>query len=102
MPPTVRGRPQPRLGRVWESTEISNRLGVARAWSCAGVLSAIYLISYSGAAVPGLVAGQLSRTLSLFDIALGYGALAALACVVTLVAAREPRAPALPAAHAAA
>jgi sugar phosphate permease len=57
----------------------------------AGVLSAIYLISYGGAAIPGLIAGQLSRSLSLFDIALGYGALAALACAVTLVAAREPR-----------
>jgi MFS family permease len=57
----------------------------------AGILSAIYLISYGGAAIPGLIAGQLSRTLSLFDIALGYGALAAIACVVTLAAAREPR-----------
>jgi MFS family permease len=57
----------------------------------AGVLSAIYLISYGGAALPGLVAGQLSRSLSLFDIALGYGALAALASVVTLVAGRAPR-----------
>jgi MFS family permease len=57
----------------------------------AGVLSAIYLISYSGAAIPGLIAGRLSRSLSLFDIALGYGALAALACAITLIAAREPR-----------
>jgi MFS family permease len=57
----------------------------------AGVLSTIYLISYGGAAIPGLIAGQLSRSLSLFDIALGYGAVAALACAVTLVAAREPR-----------
>jgi MFS family permease len=57
----------------------------------AGVLSAIYLIAYSGAAIPGLIAGQLSRTLSLFEIALGYGALAAIACLITLIAAREPR-----------
>jgi threonine dehydrogenase-like Zn-dependent dehydrogenase/predicted MFS family arabinose efflux permease len=64
----------------------------------AGILSAIYLISYSGAAIPGVIAGQLSRTLSLFDIALGYGALAALACVVTLVATRESRGPAVRAA----
>ena len=56
----------------------------------AGILSAIYLISYGGAAIPGLIAGQLSRTLSLFDIALGYGALAALACLITLATAREP------------
>jgi hypothetical protein len=56
----------------------------------AGLLSAVYMISYSGAAIPGLVAGRLSQTLSLFEIALGYGALAALACMVTLVAARNP------------
>jgi MFS family permease len=66
-------------------------LGGAGPADRAGILSAIYLISYSGAAVPGLIAGQLSRSVGLFDIALGYGALAAIACVVTLVAAREPR-----------
>src|SRR4051794_25900606 len=66
-------------------------LAEATAAERAGVLSAIYLISYGGAAVPGLIAGQLSRTLSLFDIALGYGALAGLACAITLIATREPR-----------
>jgi MFS family permease len=66
-------------------------LAQATATERAGVLSVIYLISYGGAAIPGLIAGQLSRSLSLFDIALGYGALAGLACVVTLVAAREPQ-----------
>ena len=66
-------------------------LAQATAAERAGVLSAIYLISYGAAAIPGLIAGQLSRSLSLFDIALGYGALAALACAITLVAAREPR-----------
>jgi predicted MFS family arabinose efflux permease len=66
-------------------------LAEATAAERAGVLSAIYLISYGGAAIPGVIAGQLSRTLSLFDIALGYGALAALACAFTLVAARDPR-----------
>jgi MFS family permease len=57
----------------------------------AGILAAIYLISYGGAAIPSLVAGQLSRTLGLFDIALGYGALAALACAATLLTARNPQ-----------
>jgi MFS family permease len=66
-------------------------LAEATAAERAGVLSAIYLISYGGAAMPGLIAGQLSRTLSLFDIAFGYGVLAGLACAFTLVAAREPR-----------
>ena len=56
----------------------------------AGILAAIYLISYSGAALPSLIAGQLSRSVGLFDLALGYGALAALACVVTWLTAREP------------
>jgi MFS family permease len=56
----------------------------------AGLLSAIYLISYGGAAIPGVIAGQLSRTLSLFEIAIGYGVLAGLACIVTLSAARDP------------
>jgi len=57
----------------------------------AGILAAIYLLSYTGAAVPNLIAGQLSRSLSLFDIALGYGALAAVAFVITLATARDPR-----------
>jgi MFS family permease len=73
-------------------------LAHATATERAGVLSAIYLISYAGAAIPGVLAGQLSRSLSLFDIALGYGALAALACLITLAAAREARS-ATPAQH---
>jgi hypothetical protein len=57
----------------------------------AGLLSAIYLISYGGAAIPNLIAGQLSRSLSLFELALGYGALAALACLITIGATGGPR-----------
>ncbi|OYQ91270.1 hypothetical protein B9P90_28010 [Citrobacter freundii] len=56
----------------------------------AGILSLIYATSYSGAAIPSLIAGQLSRTLSLFQIATGYGVLAAVACTITLLAARNP------------
>jgi len=83
-------------GRTLSKHDLRAQSGLARAESApaterAGLLSAIYLISYGGAALPGLVAGQLSRALSLFDIALGYGALAALACLVTLGAARDPR-----------
>lgn len=63
----------------------------ARPADRAGLLSAIYLISYGGAAIPNLIAGQLSRSLSLFEIALGYGALAALACLTTIGATRAPR-----------
>jgi len=80
----------------------SMRALLARATAAerAGVLAAIYLISYAGAAMPGLIAGQLSRSLNLFDIALGYGALAAVACAITVVTAREPR-PTASAGHAA-
>ena len=56
----------------------------------AGMLAVVYAISYSGAAVPAAIAGQLARTLSLFEIAAGYGALAAIACAITLIAARKP------------
>jgi hypothetical protein len=49
----------------------------------------VYAISYCGAAIPALVVGQLARTLSLFDIALGYGALAGAARVITLAAAKN-------------
>jgi hypothetical protein len=56
----------------------------------AGLLAVVYAISYSGAAIPAVIAGQLARTLSLFEIGLGYGALAALACGITLLAARNP------------
>jgi MFS family permease len=56
----------------------------------ASIFSVIYLLSYSGAAIPALVAGQLSDTFSLPQIALGYGALALAATLFTVVAARNP------------
>lgn len=56
----------------------------------AGALSVIFATSYGGAAVPSFVAGQLSRTFNLLEIATGYGVLAVAACVITLVAARDP------------
>lgn len=59
----------------------------------AGVFSLIYATCYAGAAIPSLITGQLSRTLSLFQLATGYGMLAALGCVITLLAARNPTLP---------
>jgi MFS family permease len=56
----------------------------------AATFSVIYLLSYSGATIPALIAGELSGILSLPQIAVGYGALALAATVVTLVAARNP------------
>ncbi|MDA0138594.1 MFS transporter [Solirubrobacter deserti] len=64
-------------------------LSRATAAERAGLLSAIYLISYSGAALPNFVAGQLSRSASLFHVALGYGVLAAVACAITLAGTRR-------------
>lgn len=55
----------------------------------AGVLSTIYLISYSGAAIPNLVVGKLPKTLNLFDISVGYAVLVAVACIITLITARQ-------------
>jgi hypothetical protein len=56
----------------------------------AGLLAVIYAISYTGSAVPGLIAGQASRTVSLPTITLGYTILAVLVWLSTLVAARNP------------
>jgi DHA1 family bicyclomycin/chloramphenicol resistance-like MFS transporter len=59
------------------------------------LLATVYLISYSGAAIPGLIAGRLTPTFTLIEIAAGYAALAVAACAVTVVASR----PAPAAAH---
>lgn len=56
----------------------------------AGLLALVYALSYTGAAVPSLIAGQLSRSLSLVDITVGYGLLAVLALVVVALIARDP------------
>ena len=58
----------------------------------APIFSVIYLLSYSGATIPALIAGQLSSTFSLPQIALGYGALALVATLFTVIAAHNPRA----------
>jgi MFS family permease len=56
----------------------------------APIFSVIYLLSYSGAAFPSLIAGALSGTVSLPTIALGYGGLTLAATAFTLLGAREP------------
>ncbi|SCE67030.1 Predicted arabinose efflux permease, MFS family [Micromonospora coriariae] len=55
----------------------------------APIFSVIYLLCYSGATIPALIAGQLSHTFSLPQIALGYGALALIATLFTAIAARN-------------
>jgi hypothetical protein len=57
----------------------------------APIFSVIYLLSYSGATIPALVAGQLTSALTLPQIAVGYGALALLATLLTVIAAHDPR-----------
>lgn len=52
----------------------------------AGLLSSIYLISYSGAAIPNLIVARLSSGFSLLEIAAGYDLLVAVACIITLTA----------------
>lgn len=56
-----------------------------------GLMSTVYLFSYSGAAIPSLISGRLSTTLALSQIALGYVALASLAALIVLTGSRTPR-----------
>jgi MFS family permease len=56
----------------------------------APIFAVIYLLSYSGATVPSLISGELSNTFSLPQITLGYGALALIATLFTIIAARNP------------
>ncbi|MFL0358260.1 MFS transporter [Curtobacterium flaccumfaciens] len=66
-------------------------LGEAAPADRAGLLATLYLISYAGAAGPGLVAGQFATFMATDQIAVGYGALVVVAVVVALVtlAARQ-------------
>ena len=57
----------------------------------AGVLTVVYAISYAGAAVPSLIAGQLARTLSLLALTIGFACLAALGWLFVIILARNPK-----------
>jgi MFS family permease len=61
----------------------------------APTFSVIYLLSYSGATIPALIAGQLSNIFSLPQIAVGYGALALVATLFTTIGAHNPRSDAI-------
>ncbi|MEU6646836.1 MFS transporter [Saccharomonospora sp. NPDC046836] len=56
----------------------------------AGTLAAVYLISYSSAAIPGLLAGAFTHTLTLLQTALAMSAVTLICSVFTLIATREP------------
>lgn len=55
----------------------------------AGTVAAVYLISYTGAAIPSLIVGRLGGAFTPAQIAVGYAALAVLAWIVTVIAARN-------------
>ncbi|TDO51699.1 putative MFS family arabinose efflux permease [Kribbella sp. VKM Ac-2527] len=57
----------------------------------AGLLSTLFLISYCGAALPGLVAGQVADHLSVVQIALGYVLLGSLGCLAAFIGAPPGR-----------
>jgi MFS family permease len=56
----------------------------------AGILSAIYLIAYSGTAFPGIIAARLASTFDLYQIAIGYAVLGVAASVVAILAIQAP------------
>jgi MFS family permease len=56
----------------------------------APTFAVVYLLSYSGATVPSLVSAQLSNVFDLPQIALGYGGLALVATLFTVLAACNP------------
>ena len=55
----------------------------------AGVLSTIYIISYSGAAIPTLIVGKIASGFSLYDIAIGYGALVLVTWALTMALSKN-------------
>jgi MFS family permease len=59
----------------------------------AGLLSTIYLVSYCGAAIPGMIAGKLTGSFDLFPIALGYAVLGSLSALIAMAAAHNPGRP---------
>jgi MFS family permease len=61
----------------------------AEAHTRAGLLSSVYLVSYAGAAVPGLIAGAFAASVDLTFIATGYAALVLAATTVAVLASRR-------------
>ena len=58
----------------------------------APIFAVVYLLSYSGATVPSLIAGQLSTVFAVSQIAIGYAVLALIGTVFTVIRARNPQA----------
>jgi MFS family permease len=64
-------------------------LRAAHAHERAGTLATAYLMSYAGAAVPGLVAGRLAAVLDVQELAVGYAALATVCATIAIVVGRR-------------
>jgi MFS family permease len=56
----------------------------------APIFAVVYLLSYSGATIPSLIAGQLSTTIPVPQLAVGYALFALLGTAYTLAGARNP------------
>ncbi|WES64411.1 MFS transporter [Microbacter sp. GSS18] len=78
------------VGAIAQGTTASAGTGALLARSApaqrGATLAAVYVISYSGAAIPALVAGRLTGAFSLADIFFGYAALTIVGAVTVLSA----------------
>lgn len=72
------------------SGSVQSLLHGTEAADSAGILSAIYLVSYSSAAIPGLIAGALTSTLGLLEIGIGMAVVTLLCSVFVLIGTKEP------------
>ncbi len=57
----------------------------------AGVLSTVFLISYSGAAIPNMFVGRLSGTTDICNVAVGYGILVLLCCALLIATTHKDK-----------
>jgi hypothetical protein len=60
----------------------------------AGLLATVFLLNYSSAAIPSLIAGRLTTTFTLLQIAAGYAVLVLIGVLVVLILARPRTIPA--------
>jgi hypothetical protein len=68
-------------------------LAYATQEDCAGVIATLFLISYVGAAVPGLISSRLASHLTIVQITIGCLGLVLVASTVSFVVGRHSRPP---------
>lgn len=79
-------------GTVWAlgfTATIKNILSRTKLEDRAGVLSLIYLISYSGAAIPNLIAGYLAKYFNLFQVSIGYTGVVGITCIFLFISFKK-------------